>query len=108
MCHHLTESTMWFASYVRAIKTRPTMNEELDGVLVDSLCAETDNLKTQLDAGGSVDVHDAFHATELLHAKHSTYWDDEIDKSQTMNQMRDEMTDRRCVQAPEVSLLRSQ
>ena len=108
MCHHLTDSTMWFASYVRAIKTRPTINEELGGELVDSLCAETDNLKKQLDAGGSVDVLDAPHATELLHAKHSTDWDDKIDKSQTMNQMRDEMTDRRCVHLPEVSLLGSQ
>ena len=50
MCHHLTESTMWFASYVRAIHTRPTKNEELDGELVDSLRAEIDNLKKQLDA----------------------------------------------------------
>ena len=79
---------------MRAIKTRPTKNEELDGELVDSLRAEIDNLKKQLDAGGGVDVQDALHATELLHAKHSTNWDDEVAKSQTMNQMRDEMTGR--------------
>jgi len=92
--YHLTESTMRFASSVRAIKTRPTKNEELDGELLDSLRAEIDHLKKQLAAGGGSELQEALHATQLLHAKHSSNWEDEIARSQSLDQIRVEMSDR--------------
>lgn len=53
--HGMTEQTLRFASRAKNIKTKPVVNEEVDGSLVNSLRAEIDLLRSQL---GTAVPHD--------------------------------------------------
>lgn len=71
----MTESTIRFAQSVKKIKTRPVLNEDVEGDLVKSLRAEIEQLK-QLLAQSSTDKKEAIEskirATVELHQEFAT------------------------------------
>ena len=92
----MTESTIRFASSVKKIKTKPVKNEELEGQLVDSLRAEIDSLRRQLEGGSSnrKSLTERLQATQLLEQKLGETWEEQLQQSKAFETERGEMLNR--------------